>query len=647
MIHLFAFLMRTKVEDLFYNVPSRQRAFRSPSEEYAKILDIVGRYAVHCPGVAFSCKKHGDSAMGISTPLAATTADCIRQIHGSAVANELVEFEVDNAKWGFKASGYTTNANYHVKRTTLLLFINHRSVESTVIKKAIEHTYSMFLPKGGHPFTYLSLDIDAARVDVNVHPTKREVNFLNEDEIVEEICNTIRVRLSEVDTSRTFMTQSLLPGAPSSTASKMTSTCTNLMPARSRSVTQQQLQHSQQPFKPPSLTPQLSSKPLENALVRTDPSVRKITSMLPSLKGTFSDAASPNETEYTISPRPPTICRLTTIKELRASVRDDIHARLTETIASLTYVGLVDSQKRIAAIQSGVKLYLVDYGLLTHQFFYQLGLTDFGNFGEIRFDPPLDIKDLVAAAVEEELRSEKQEKLSATNAKTMSDQSTKGGASGGEVEEDIDWTLVPQKITEQLVSRQEMLSEYFSLNISPSGKLESIPLLLKHYTPSFAKLPRFLARLGPCVNWGEEKACFQTFLRELATFYAVERLPMQVLTGLASGNSSGNTNDNQDRGATASDGETVAKPAAVTADYSAGGTAGGDGSEIDNDEGEKQEAKQAALKTLSQRRQTVEHALEHVIFPAMRARLVATRGMLDGVLEVADLKGLYRVFERC
>ena len=42
------------VEDLFYNVPNRRRAFRSPSEEYAKILDVVGRYAVHCTGVAFS-----------------------------------------------------------------------------------------------------------------------------------------------------------------------------------------------------------------------------------------------------------------------------------------------------------------------------------------------------------------------------------------------------------------------------------------------------------------------------------------------------------------------------------------------------------------------------------------------------------------
>ena len=46
------------VEDLFYTIPTRQRAFRSTSDEYSKIIDMVRRYAVHCPHVGFSCKKH-------------------------------------------------------------------------------------------------------------------------------------------------------------------------------------------------------------------------------------------------------------------------------------------------------------------------------------------------------------------------------------------------------------------------------------------------------------------------------------------------------------------------------------------------------------------------------------------------------------
>ncbi|KAK5002114.1 hypothetical protein LTR28_011815, partial [Elasticomyces elasticus] len=210
------------VEDLFYNVPTRRRAFRSASEEYAKILDLVGRYAVHCSGVAFSCKKQGDSSSGLSVTSNASTIDRIRILHNSAVANELVEFTAANERWGFKSDGYISNANYSVKRTVLLLFINHRSVESSAIKKAVEHTYASFLPKGGHPFIYLSLEIDPARVDVNVHPTKREVNFLNEEEIIEVICEEIRDSLAKIDTSRTFLTQSLLPGSKVPTITAVT-----------------------------------------------------------------------------------------------------------------------------------------------------------------------------------------------------------------------------------------------------------------------------------------------------------------------------------------------------------------------------------------------------------------------------------------
>ncbi|KKY22388.1 putative dna mismatch repair protein [Diplodia seriata] len=503
------------VEDLFYNVPTRRRAFRSASEEYAKILDVVGRYAVHCVGVSFSCKKHGDSSMGISVPANATIVDRIRQVQGNAVANELIELHASNDRWGFKADAWVSNANYSVKRTTLLLFINHRSVESSAIKKAVEQTYSTFLPKGGHPFVYLSLEIDPQRVDVNVHPTKREVNFLNEDEIIEIICDEIRSSLGNVDTSRTFMTQSLLPGA------------------------------------------------------------NKITTMflpgpLPAASAKASEKGGREEMEYEISDKEPTICRLTTVKELRAEVRENMHNELTDVFATHTFVGVVDERRRIAAIQGGVKLFLIDYGMICNEYFYQVGLTDFGNFGTIQFDPALSLHELLTVA--------------ATHEKSIA-----------EVEEDFDWEDAISAVEEQLLSRKDMLSEYFSLEISEDGDLVSIPLLIKGYTPSLAKLPQFLLRLGPHVNWLEEKGCFRTFLRELASFYVPEALPVPPQTP----------------------------------------------------EGEQTEESTHVDPEVESRRKHVERAIEHVLFPAFRSRLVATKGLLRGVVEVANLKGLYRVFERC
>jgi DNA mismatch repair protein MLH1 len=528
------------VEDLFYNVPTRRRAFRSASEEYAKIADVVGKYAVHCQGVAFSCKKHGEAGAGISVPATANMRDRIRLIHSTNVANELIEFQISNEQYGFKADGLVSNANYTSKRSTLLLFINHRSVDSSAIKKAVEQTYAVFLPKGAKPFIYISLEIDPARVDVNVHPTKREVNFLNEEEIIELVCEEIRTRLGKVDTSRTFMTQSLISGGKTQSISKGTQSI-----SKGTQIISKGTQNS-------------TRKPYENNLIRTDAKSRKITTMLQQTD------ARPNEPgmEYEMTEKEPTICRLTTIKALRASVREEMHNELTDTFANHTFIGVADTTRRIAAIQGGVKLFLVDYGMIAAEYFYQLSLTDFGNFGAIRFDPPLKINDLLQIAIGQ---AKVQEPMNS----------------------EFEWDDVATAVTEQLMSRKDMLAEYFSIQISEDGDLMTIPLLIKGYMPSLAKLPNFLLRLGPHVDWTDEKGCFESFLRELASFYTPEALPLPPQDG--------------------------------------------------NEEDE----------ILVDRRAHLERALEDVLFPAFKSRLIGTKSLLKGTIEVANLKGLYRVFERC
>lgn len=549
------------VEDLFYNVPTRRRAFRSPADEFNKIIDMVGRYAIHTKGVGFTCKKAGESTNSLSIQPQATVNDRIRQIYGSSVANEIISITASDDRWGFKVDGLVTNANYHIKKTTILLFINHRSVESSVIKKAIEQVYSTYLPKGGHPFVYLSLEIDPARVDVNIHPTKREVHFLNEEEIVHAICAQIETQLAAVDTSRTFMAQTLLPGAPAATVSA--------------SADDESAQSK----------PKLSiigKRPPKNptSLVRTDTAERKITSMFTyeggadgssSRADNMDDAplALPENIEYESSDREAVLCRLRSVKELRAEVREDMHEELTEIFSSHTFVGVVDERRRLAAIQGGIKLFLIDYGHTCYEYFYQLGLTDFGNFGCIKFNPPLNLGGVLRMAAEAEKR-----RIGATD-------------------DQFDVDKIVQKVESQLIERREMLQEYFSLEISPAGDLVSIPLLVKGYTPPMSKLPRFLLHLGPNVSWNEEKACFATFLRELATFYVPEQLPP------APGGENGQRNED-------------------------------------------------ISPEIRTRRQHVRWAVEHIFFPAFKSRLVATNPLMNGgVLEAANLKGLYRVFERC
>lgn len=86
-------------------------------------------------------------------------------------------------------------------------------MESSAIKRAIETVYASLLPKGAHPFIYLSLEIEPQNVDVNVHPTKKEVHFLNQDRIIEALIDTFQVALENANHSRTFYVQTILPGA--------------------------------------------------------------------------------------------------------------------------------------------------------------------------------------------------------------------------------------------------------------------------------------------------------------------------------------------------------------------------------------------------------------------------------------------------
>lgn len=119
---------------------------------------------------------------------------------------------------------------HSLKKSHFILFINHRLVDCPSLKKACEYVYSLYLPKHTHPFVYLSLEMPPQNLDVNVHPTKREVcsvsflaraalslcvpmlmhaqvHFLHEEEIVDALSQAIEKKLKGSNESRTFSVQ--------------------------------------------------------------------------------------------------------------------------------------------------------------------------------------------------------------------------------------------------------------------------------------------------------------------------------------------------------------------------------------------------------------------------------------------------------
>lgn len=119
------------VENLFYNVATRRKALNSPSEELSKINEVVTRYAVHNPSVGFTLKKYGEAVNHVRTPHSSTNINNIRLLFGNNIAKELLEVKLDDARYKFKLHALVTNANYSGKRMMLLLFINHRLVDSS------------------------------------------------------------------------------------------------------------------------------------------------------------------------------------------------------------------------------------------------------------------------------------------------------------------------------------------------------------------------------------------------------------------------------------------------------------------------------------------------------------------------------------
>lgn len=116
-------------EDMFYNMPQRKNTFKSPTDEFNRIYDVVSKYAIHNPHVAFSLNKIGDK-MVMRTPANSTIDNNIEIIYGKEIAKHLKPIELTDKMLQFQMNGLYTNVLYSSKKQIFLFFINNRLVES-------------------------------------------------------------------------------------------------------------------------------------------------------------------------------------------------------------------------------------------------------------------------------------------------------------------------------------------------------------------------------------------------------------------------------------------------------------------------------------------------------------------------------------
>lgn len=171
------------VKDLFYNTPARYKYLKKVNTEFGHISNIVYREALTRPDIRFTL-KHNEREI-INTPGTGKILDTIYAIYGEDVAKNLLE--VDFSDRYIEVKGYTANPRlYRSSRIYEQFFVNGRTVYNQILYRGVESAYKGLIPVNTYPVCFLNLKLNQILVDVNVHPTKREVKF-SRDEIIQDV----------------------------------------------------------------------------------------------------------------------------------------------------------------------------------------------------------------------------------------------------------------------------------------------------------------------------------------------------------------------------------------------------------------------------------------------------------------------------
>lgn len=168
------------IRQLFYNTPARRKFLKTAMTEASHVGDLVTRLALSHPEVSFRFINNGQ--VKLHTSGNGNLKDVIYHIYGREIASNLIE--VDFERKGIHITGYLgkpliSRGNRNFEN----YFVDGRYIKSSIISKAIEDGYKDFTMQHKYPFVVLYLDVDTEHVDVNVHPTKMDVRFNNQQEI--------------------------------------------------------------------------------------------------------------------------------------------------------------------------------------------------------------------------------------------------------------------------------------------------------------------------------------------------------------------------------------------------------------------------------------------------------------------------------
>ncbi|MDS0260742.1 DNA mismatch repair endonuclease MutL [Haloarcula sp. S1CR25-12] len=187
-----------EIEDLFYNVPARRKYLKQASTEFAHVNSIVTSYALANPDVAVSLSHDGRETF--ATTGQGDLRETVMSVYGREVAESMIAVEGANLPdgpldgvTGLVSHPETTRAG----REYLSTYVNGRYVRAKTAHDAVVDAYGTQIAPDRYPFAVLFLDVPAGDVDVNVHPRKMEVRFVDDDGVHEQVRTAVEDALLE------------------------------------------------------------------------------------------------------------------------------------------------------------------------------------------------------------------------------------------------------------------------------------------------------------------------------------------------------------------------------------------------------------------------------------------------------------------
>ena len=187
------------VKDLFYNMPARGKFMKSEAAEAGKIIDMMCRLALTKPDIKFTLISNGKNYF--NSPGTGNIKAAVLSVYKDREYKELIELPYpleDNSP--IKVYGLLSRPSFtRSNRRSQFFFVNGRAVKSNILEKAVDLGYKERLFEGRHPIVFLFVDVNPEKLDVNVHPNKKEVRFNDEIAVITAVENTIIKAITSKD----------------------------------------------------------------------------------------------------------------------------------------------------------------------------------------------------------------------------------------------------------------------------------------------------------------------------------------------------------------------------------------------------------------------------------------------------------------